>query len=120
MTHDCERHASSEGKATARKADVGDVDTAQQRALDVARDCAGRLRQEFQAANVILFGSLAAGCFVGGSDIDLGVEGMEFRQYLKSVAELSFVGGFRVDVVHLDFCSPRLRERARREGILLA
>ena len=90
------------------------------KALAVARRCAARLREEFSAHRIYLSGSLITGEFGADSDIDLAVEGIGFRPYLRAVAELSFAEGFGIDVINLDFCKPRVREQMELEGEVLA
>ena len=119
MTED-EYRIGSEGAPSSTLAEAEEPEARHRRALGVARRCATRLREEFSARRVYLFGSLAAGEFRADSDIDLAVEGMGFRPYLRAVAELSFAEGFHVDVVHLDYCKARAQERVGREGKVLA
>ena len=118
MTED-EYRIGSGGAPSSTLAEAEEPEALRRRALAVARRCAVRLKEEFSARRVYLFGSLATGEFRSDSDIDLAVEGMGFRPYLRAVAELSFAEGFRVDVVHLDFCKPKAQERVEREGEVL-
>lgn len=46
------------------------------------------LAKKYHLRKVYLFGSLAEGLFLKGSDIDLAVEGMDFEDYLKALAKV--------------------------------
>ena len=67
------------------------------------------LAERYRLKRVYLFGSLAEGLFLKGSDVDLAVEGMGFEDYLKALAEFRYIDGIPVDIVHLDFCKSELR-----------
>jgi len=86
MTEDYQ--TSSEGSPPSSPAEAEDPDALYRRALDVARRCAARLKEEFADRRVYLFGSPATGQFRADSDIDLAAEGMGLRPYLRAVAEL--------------------------------
>ena len=77
------------------------------------------LAEKYQIRKVYLFGSLAEGLFLKGSDIDLAVEGMDFEDYLKALAEYREIKGTHVDLLYLDFCKPTLKETILKEGKLL-
>jgi len=85
----------------------------------MAQKCARLLGERFGATRVYLFGSLAEGLFWKDSDIDLGVEGMSFEQYLRALAEFRVVDGIHLDLVHLEYCKPRLKERILKVNKIL-
>ncbi len=74
------------------------------------------LAKKYRIRKVYLFGSLAEGLFLKGSDIDLAVEGMDFEDYLKALAEYREIKGTHIDLLHLDFCKPPLKETILKEG----
>ncbi|MFH0796593.1 MAG: nucleotidyltransferase domain-containing protein [Candidatus Omnitrophota bacterium] len=76
---------------------------------DVA-DFSNFLAEKYRLKRVYLFGSLSEGLFLKGSDVDIAVEGMDFQDYLKALAEFRYIDGVLVDIVHLDFCKPDLRQ----------
>lgn len=77
------------------------------------------LAKKYQIRKVYLFGSLAEGLILKGSDIDLAVEGMDLEDYLKALAEYREIKGRHLDLLHLDFCKPQLRQAVLKEGRLL-
>lgn len=89
------------------------------KALEAARRCAGILAEKFGARRVYLFGSLAEGLYRKGSDVDLAVEGMDIRAYLKALAEFPVIDSVRIDLVHMDCCKMPLKERILQEGKVL-
>lgn len=91
--------------------ELGRQEIRERRGLKLAQECARLLGERFGATKVYLFGSLAEGLFWEDSDIDLAVEGMSLEQYLKALAELRVTDDIHLDLVHLDYCRPVLRER---------
>lgn len=77
------------------------------------------LAKKYTIRRVYLFGSLAEGLFLKGSDIDLAVEGMDFEDYLKALAENREIKDIHIDLLHLDFCKPQVKETILKEGKLL-
>lgn len=82
-------------------------------------DFSRKLAKEYELRRIYLFGSLAKGLFFKGSDIDIAIEGMDFEDYLKTLAEHRYLKGIHLDILHLDFCRPKLRELILKEGELL-
>lgn len=78
-----------------------------------------RLAKRYAIERVYLFGSLAEGLFLKGSDIDLAIEGLDFHDYLKALAEYRYLGKIHLDILHLDFCKPHLKETILKEGKVL-
>jgi uncharacterized protein len=87
----------------------------------VAGEIAHLLRQHYGARRVILIGSLARGEFRPDSDIDLVVDGIEPRLFLRAGADAErSAHGFDVDLVPFESAAPAMREQLAREGIPLA
>jgi predicted nucleotidyltransferase len=91
------------------------------RALEVAREAARLLYDDFGVTRVILFGSLAHGAwFHARSDIDLAVEGLAPEHYWKAwVAIEKLEPSIEVDLVLLEDAKPSVREVVEKEGISL-
>ena len=77
------------------------------------------LAERYGIKRVYLFGSLAGGLFLKGSDIDLAVEGMDFEDYLRVLAEHREIIGTHLDILHLDLCKPKLKEAVLKESKVL-
>lgn len=91
-----------------------------EQALGVARKAAAVLRQEFGAERVWLFGSLARGTFDAASDIDLAVDGIEEKAFLRALGRLiSLHPDFSVDLVDIREARPGLRRAIEEEGVPL-
>lgn len=91
-----------------------------EQALAVARDAATVLREEFGARRVWLFGSLARGTFDAASDIDLAVDGIDEKAFLRALGRLlGLRPEFPVDLVDVREAGPRLRAVIESEGIPL-
>lgn len=65
---------------------------------------------------IILFGSLANGMADKFSDIDLAVSGISPDIYFKSLAEISSVVGWKVDLVSMDYISADFKESIQKHG----
>jgi predicted nucleotidyltransferase len=83
------------------------------------RNFSHRLAKKYRLKKVYLFGSLADGLFFKGSDIDLAIEGMDFEDYLKILAEEREIKGVHLDILHMDFCRPELKKNILKNGKLL-
>ncbi|MFQ4137616.1 nucleotidyltransferase family protein [Nodosilinea sp. PGN35] len=71
----------------------------------VAAEAADLLKQEFQATQVVVFGSLVhPERFHQTSDIDLAVAGLSPLDYFAAVARLQDLSVFKVDLVRLERC----------------
>lgn len=92
-----------------------------QRALSLAQQAARLLRTDFQARQVILFGSLARGDFFHRrSDIDLVVAGVKSQDFWRAWSALDKLGGeFEIDLVDIETASPNLRLVLEQEGVEL-
>lgn len=87
----------------------------------VAREGTRRLRAEFGARNVWLFGSLArGGPYDEHSDIDLAAAGIDPAEYLAAVRMLlGLDNAFLFDLVLLDEAPPPLLAIIQTEGVAL-
>jgi len=68
---------------------------------------------------IILFGSLPDGTFDRFSDIDLAISGISPRSYFKTVAVLSSLIGWKVDLVTMDYIPKEFEKRIRKQGNIL-
>ena len=108
-------------RATARRREARERQEMQHRleqARTVARQAADRLKNEFEASRVILFGSLARGQFFHRcSDIDLAVEGIDDKLFWRAWSALDAITSeFEIELVSVEAASPRLRQELKREG----
>lgn len=76
--------------------------------VDVAR--------RYGVRSLYLFGSLADGRFMSGSDIDLAVEGLDRLLLFRLSAELNQIVDQQVDLLRLEEAPPSLVERVRSTG----
>jgi uncharacterized protein len=85
----------------------------------LATVAAGRLREDFGAADVLVFGSLArSGPFDEQSDIDVAVSGLDESAYLDAVRMLlGLDSAFLIDLVRLECASATLREEITLQGV---
>lgn len=93
-------------------------ETHRQTAWVEARKIAERLRTQFGAQQVFVFGSLRhTGPFDTKSDIDIAVRGIPAAQFYRAVADcMAMSQSFSVDLVDLDTCPESLRQTILREG----
>ena len=83
----------------------------------VAKLASNLLRQDFQAKQVILFGSLVSqNLFHVTSDIDLAVSGLTPLDYFSAVARLQDLSTFKIDLVRIESCKPSLKAVIQGEG----
>jgi len=88
-----------------------------QAAWGVARQASDHLKQDFQATQVIVFGSLLhPEWFSMTSDIDLAVAALSAWDYLAAIAQMQDLSDFKVDVIRLETCPPRLQAVIEAEG----
>jgi predicted nucleotidyltransferase len=92
-----------------------------QRAWRVADVAARRLRAEFGAEQVWVFGSLARdGVFDEHADIDLAVSGVDESAWFDATRMLlGLDGAFLIDLARLEGAPDALRRNILSEGILL-
>lgn len=94
--------------------------TKEKRLLRGLKDFSRLLARRYELKRIYLFGSLAEGMFLKGSDADIAVEGMDFKDYLKALAEHRSVRkDIHLDILSLDLCKPELKEIILKEGKVL-
>jgi len=86
-----------------------------------ARRAATFIKERYPEARVRAFGSLLyPDSFKEKSDIDLAIEGIEWRDYLRIWGELDRrEKDFAIDLFDIGIISKRLREHIEREGVSL-
>jgi len=92
-----------------------------QQAQQLARDAAQRLRMDFGARRVVLFGSaVERTLFTQWSDVDLAVWGVPPQQFYEAVAAVTSVRtDIPVDLVDAEQCSEDLKRIIEQEGVEL-
>jgi predicted nucleotidyltransferase len=111
-------------RATARsreQARARAVAARRQRAWQVVEQAAELLKKQFGATRVAVFGSLVHdGRFGMTSDIDMAVWDVTGEDYLVAVARMQDLDrDFKIDLISMQYCKPRLAETIRREGMEL-
>ena len=88
------------------------------RGWDIAHLAAGLLRDRFGVRQVAVFGSLAhSDRFHLRSDVDLAVWGLDEKDYLRAVAELTGLDSeITVDLVAVEQAPGTLSRRIKEEG----
>ncbi len=91
------------------------------RARQLAREAAQRLREQFGARRVVLFGSAAErSLFTPWSDVDLAVWGVAPERFYAAVAAVTGLStDIRVDLVDAERCSADLQQAIEQEGMEL-
>lgn len=86
-----------------------------------ARRAAARLKRDYGATRVMLFGSLAREGRLGPrSDIDLAVWGVAPASYYEAVARVQdVVIPFRADLIRMERSPASLRDHVQQEGVEL-
>lgn len=74
---------------------------------------------EFGAERIILFGSLARGCFAPGSDIDLALAGISPADFIVAMARVNSLTSLWVDLKPLEELEPHFCQRVLATGELL-
>lgn len=89
--------------------------------LDLAYNCAGILKEKYNAKRVFLIGSLVHGFIHEKSDIDLVVEGLAPELYMKALTELWDIlpAGVELNLIPYEDAFPSLKEKAVKEGELV-
>ena len=92
-----------------------------QQAQQLARDAAQRLRDQFGARRVVLFGStVERSLFTRWSDVDLAVWGVPPEQFYEAVAAVTSLHvGIPVDLVDAEQCNEDLKKTIEQEGVEL-
>ncbi len=91
------------------------------RARILANRAARLLKEQFEAREVLLFGSLARQDFFHGrSDIDLAVAGLKSQDFWRAWGMLDRQDPeFEIDLVDLEAASPALQQELERDGVEL-
>ena len=86
-----------------------------------AQRAAARLKRDYGATRVVLFGSFAREGRLGPrSDIDLAVWGVPPASYYEAVARVQeVVAPFRADLIRMERSPGSLRDHVQQEGIEL-
>lgn len=87
-----------------------------ERLLAVVPEAARRLREDFGAKRVWLFGSLVSGDVHAATDVDLATEGLPRGGFLDAHAALMRLFPCDVDLVRIEEAPASLRERILAEG----
>ena len=85
-----------------------------------ARTCAAHLGRAFGVGRVYLVGSLVhPGRFHDRSDIDLAVEGLEPRHYVRALSEVADLAGREVDLIAMEDAAQAMVDDVLKEGVVL-
>ena len=89
------------------------------RAWHVAHEVAALLYEQFNATQVVVFGSLTEPIgFTNRSDIDIAVSGLSTTDYDKAwKMVMDFKSGFKIDFINFDTSKGFFRERIKHQAI---
>ena len=89
------------------------------RAWHTVQEVAALLYEQFDAAQVAVFGSLTEPMwFTKGSDINIAVSGLSNDAYNKArIKIMNFDSAFKIDVINLDMSKGLFRERVTHQAI---
>ncbi len=92
-----------------------------EQAQELAREAARRLREQFGARRVLLFGSaVERSSFTRWSDVDLAVWGVPPERFYAAVAAVTSLStDIPVDLVDTEQCSEDLKKTIEQEGVEL-
>lgn len=95
-----------------------EITSRRRHAMIAAHRAAKLLKNEFDASEVILFGSLARrGSFSLYSDIDLAVRGIAPEKFFAASAAIERVDvNFQIDLVDLETCPAALLQKIEKDG----
>ena len=110
--------ATAQTRARARRERL---EARRQRSWALAQRSAARLKDEFGASRVTVFGSvLRPSLFHERSDVDLAVWGLDEHLYLRALAALLDLDPeISVDLVEAEQARPELLQAIERDGLLL-
>ena len=81
---------------------------------------ARELPRNFSIRRMYLFGSLVDGHFHSLSDIDIAVEGLDDKHYLKALTiAQEIVRPFRLDLVLMEEAPPYFKDKVRDRGVIV-
>ncbi|MGH2615113.1 MAG: nucleotidyltransferase family protein [Thermomicrobiales bacterium] len=91
----------------------------EERAWVLARRVAARLRQQFPAGRIVVFGSLVhPGCFTPWSDVDIAVWGLRPEHTFRAIGVAMDAGAeIAVNLVDVACCSTSLLRVIEQEGV---
>jgi predicted nucleotidyltransferase len=89
------------------------------RAWQTVQEVAALLYEQFDAAQVAVFGSLTEPMqFTKGSDIDIAVSGLSNNLYDKALTKImDFDSEFKIDIINFDRSKGLFRERVKHQAI---
>ncbi len=90
---------------------------AKQQAWQEVEAIAQRLRQQFGAKRIIVFGSLLSDRFGDDSDLDIAVEPIPKAQFFEAVASVNECSQRWVDLKPLDELEPYFKQRVLDTGL---
>jgi len=87
----------------------------------VANACANLLKSKYKVKRIFLIGSLVVGSFHKRSDIDLVVEGLPSKLYIKALTEIYDLlpSGTEVNLIPFEDAFDSLKEKTIKEGELI-
>ena len=105
-------------RQAARRAADPEIAARRQKAWAVARQIADFLRDKYQPARIVVFGSLVhPALFHLRSDIDIAVDGIPWLAYLRAWNDVEErFPEFKVDLIDVGIVSERMRKRIDEEG----
>lgn len=77
----------------------------QRRGIEVARQAATMLRQDFNVTRVVLFGSMLQPRIHRYSDIDIAVWNLAKSDYFQAVGKLQGLSEFAIDLIEAENAS---------------
>ena len=91
------------------------------KAMHAIQKIAGILKQEFQATEVRLFGSLLEKeRFTEFSDIDIAERGIPPSKFYKAYARITReVSDFNIDLVDMEDCKEAIKDVIDKEGVVI-
>jgi predicted nucleotidyltransferase len=90
------------GARNREKTRLAQLKERQNQGLEIAKQAAKLLRQEFGATRVILFGSMLNPHIHQSSDIDLAVWNLPKSDYFQAVCKLQGLSEFAIDLIEPD------------------
>ncbi len=94
------------------------IERRKNKAWTIARKAAQKLKKDFGANKVIVFGSLVDPFrFTAWSDIDLAASGIPPSKFYSAVAAVIDIGhAFKIDLIDIESCMPAIREKIMSGG----
>lgn len=87
----------------------------------MAKQCTSVLQKKYNVKKVYIIGSLAGGVLHDRSDIDLVVEGLPSRLYIKALTDLYDIlqPGVELNLIPFEDAFDSLKEKTIKEGRLI-